>query len=632
MSGWFEIFSAVHGFGRLAVESAWEHIPDRESVRNSFSAIHLAVKKALGVGNTRESESVSRLEMLKLRGRGINRQARFCIKQLGEDVSETLETLRHSPQTQGIFNSVADLSGALLVHEAAGFGLDLLGLSLLADLARTRGRLGFGVRGFLLLKLVPPYFSKAERQEKIRQEESEDAVMVDPADRSMPGVKIRAFRDFCNLNTLHVIALLIFAYQVGKMSANYLDPTSHVCVQFLANSYVQGHFLWQYPLARDQWGAASTVYRLASRPEIVLLLGIASEAMNQLFLGTLPVFMAMPASLLWALSLTLLAYHLRGPFTVNLKEHELTPKFYDPGLALWKTINLVVDLLIWIFRPKNPAVSPGMIWGSRFGEFLNFSGLRELDFAVAEKAVQGPYGNLIRKILGFRDVGSLVTRHTAFMVNDYGEALGHCRDVVLAHQSKIEFSKRVLKSSGFHYVGRPLLLLAYGSQGSLGRILIASDFVLAAFPHLTPAQLERIFGKFSTHLDVPVVQRHVRRPSLDESAYEFLDRPSIPAGGNPAPELASASASDADSEFLAIPKPTGLNAHLAQTTRLKNPTTAPKPKAAQVFALSPSSSGSGAGSGLVGAGGIAAPGSARRPSAGLDLSGIDGAAFSSARS
>jgi hypothetical protein len=517
-----EATRVTQAWGSLVVEAAWEELPDRDILKAKLDKVHQVVKQIIReLANTRHSEISNSTQALKLKARGWKYQTQFYVKQGIEDLASTRQTLEHSPQVQGVFNSVADLSGALFVHETAGFVLDFCGLSLLADLARMRGRLGFGIRGFLLLKLVPPYFSKAEKQEKIEQEASHEGVLIDPETRVMPGVEDREFRDFLNLNCLHVLGLLVWAYGMGKLAEIYGSGSQAAGLKFFSHAYVQGHFLWQYPLARDQWGSASIIHRLASRPGMILGAGIIFEGVNQLLLASLPAFMAMPLSLLWALSLILLSYHCRGPFTVNLKEHPLTPAFYDPGLRVWGCVNGMIDVVAWIFRPKHPALSPAKLWGGRVGELLTLLGLRKLKFEAVEGAIQGPYGRTLQKMLGFSDVASLVTRHTAFMVNDYGEAFAHCRDVVMMHHSKIEISQRLLQSSVFNYLGRPLLLFAYGPEGVVAKILWASDFVLAAFPNLTPDQVERMFGKVSGHLDAPVIVRHVpsRTVSLDEDAY-----------------------------------------------------------------------------------------------------------------
>lgn len=497
--------SAFLGFISIAVDAAWNELPSRAQIVEWVSERAEQVKQAW-----------RKKPDLKKEGTALSaetqRALRAYVQLFREDVRSARQTFQGSEPVQSIFKSVAELSGPLLLHEAAGAGLDVIGLSSLAYLIRLRGRLGFSLRGVVLLALVPPYFSKAEKQKTEAQEE--DAVMVDADTRRTQGVQDRAFRDFCNLNLLHVLGMILTARQVSALSVEYLPALGAIGLSLLAKSYVAGHFLWQYPLARDQWTPANVVPRLASRPDAILLLGLASEGVGQGLDAVFPQLIALPSRLLWNLSLVLLVYHFRGPFSVDLKDHPARSKALDPGLLLWHAMNGGMDATAWLSKVisklislalRTPAEPPAAVWGRNLGWLLNKTGLRRMDVSDFQAFPDSKGGKLIRLLTGLSVPSGLVTRETVFIFNDYSAAIAEYAGSIDDHRSVIKKSKKVVNSRVFKYVARPFLLWFSGKDGTLAQAIVASDFVLNAFPGITPEKLTEWMRVAADALDNPMV-------------------------------------------------------------------------------------------------------------------------------
>ena len=422
------------------------------------------------------------------------------------DVSAALHTYGESTNIQAIFRSVKELSVPLVLHEFGAIGLDIVGLSFLGFLLRCRGRSSFSLKGMALLVLVPPYFAKAEREEKIKEVlQITDAELLDGEEisREIEGMKKQAFRDFINLNFLQLLALLLLSFLATTALPFFMGESFLVSfLSLMTASYVRGYFLLQYPLARDGWQPSSMVFQLSRHSTEVLTMGLLAEVGHRGIVLFHPV-LSLPLKLSWDLSLMLFALHLQGGFLLNplMKDKSPRPRNGDPGFLLWT----LMDRILSRYATNDPSMV-GTVWGCRVRKLLD-SSLAKQVYSLRKVMESSAFKGLLNFLSLSPQLSSLVTNETAFIVNEYAGAIQQFRDGLEKRRALVDLSKTALTSRVFSYLGRPIVLYFYGTKGTIGSVILASDFIKMAFPTLTVGKIASFLQYLEHSLERPILPK-----------------------------------------------------------------------------------------------------------------------------
>jgi hypothetical protein len=398
----------------------------------------------------------------------------FSVSKVCESVKEVLSQVKASKELQALVLSVGELGKSLIIHESAAFCLDYMGLREVGWLVRQRGQWSFWLKATLLLALSPPYLAKSSNYQ-----EDFEIVGAEQA-RRIPGVVEHGCRDVINLNILHVLVLLIGGKLLSVIQSCSFQPSVAIPLCYLTQAYVQGHFLAQYPAAKENLSPSSVIHQLAGKTEWILGLGLLAVLGREL-LSAVPM-VGPPLVLLWNLSLILIAFHCRE--IGNPLRQAPSKVMIDPGLLAWNALNRGIEYF------SVPQSDPsGIVWGRRLKVLMDsYSFKKARGILMSEASLQGL--KLMVNGLGCFELRDAFSPSARFISEAYADFLWSIAGVIHAHGANIERAQRILKSTvgghAFNHLARPFLRWRYGKQGAVNTGIVVTDFILTAFPEAKP--------------------------------------------------------------------------------------------------------------------------------------------------
>jgi hypothetical protein len=413
---------------------------------------------------------------------------------LKDSVNKAMDNGKLSPEIQSIGYSVGELGKSLIQHEMGAFVLDTLGFSGMAWLIRQRGQWSFWLRATLLLALSPPYLAK-----NYRQEEGFEIIETENV-RRIPGVVERGCRDIININALHVVVLMLGAQMISVGLPWVLNPQMAKLISCLAQAYVQGHFLAQYPLAtKERLTPSSVIHQLAGKSEWIFAFGLLS-VLGRLCLNEAPLI-GPALVLLWNLALILLAFECRDIASPLGKEPAKT--WIDPGLQAWNGVNALVTYLS--VPQGDPA---GVLWGRRVKGVIDSPVFRSVHgWVMSEPCLQGI--KLTLNGLGFFKLSDALPPSAHFISQHYAELFWNIGGVIASKETQLERTQRILNSTvggyAFSYLGRPFLRWRYGKVGAVSFGVVATDFVLTVYPGIKPQEIVSAFQTVAERLSPSIL-------------------------------------------------------------------------------------------------------------------------------